>query len=138
MATIFSNIIQRKIPSYIIYEDNLVIAFLDISQVTKGHTLVITKQEYSSIIDVPNNVFVHLCQIVHRISQVLMKTFKAKGFNLLNNNGEIAGQKIPHCHIHIIPRYKLQEVDFIFKNNMHKLKSTDYEKIQNDILNNWN
>ncbi|MDV3170327.1 MAG: HIT domain-containing protein, partial [Candidatus Phytoplasma australasiaticum] len=76
MHSIFSKIVDKQIPSYIIYEDDLVMAFLDISQVTRGHTLVITKKVYADIQDVPQDVFLHLFKIVYQISHVLIKAFK--------------------------------------------------------------
>ncbi|MDV3197655.1 MAG: HIT domain-containing protein, partial [Candidatus Phytoplasma australasiaticum] len=73
MHSIFSKIVDKQIPSYIIYEDDLVMAFLDISQATRGHTLVITKKVYSNIQDVPQDIFVYLFKIVYQISHTLIK-----------------------------------------------------------------
>lgn len=66
MSTIFTKIIKKEIKGYIIYEDELVIAFLDIIQATKGHTLVVTKEEYVTIEEVPENVFRHLFGVVQK------------------------------------------------------------------------
>ncbi|MBP5835802.1 HIT family protein [Candidatus Phytoplasma meliae] len=137
MSTIFTKIIQKQIPSYVIYEDDLVIAFLDVTQFTKGHTLVITKKEYQNIADVPEAIFTHLFKIVHKISKVLINSFHAQGINLLNNNGEIAGQTVFHYHVHLIPRFDKNEVKIKTSNNMNSLTASDYENIQNTILKNW-
>ena len=67
METIFTKIVERKIPSHIVYEDDLVIAFLDITQSTKGHTLVVTKSPYENILEVPENVLKHLFGVVQKI-----------------------------------------------------------------------
>ncbi|QTX03127.1 diadenosine tetraphosphate hydrolase [Candidatus Phytoplasma luffae] len=136
MSTIFTKIIKREIPGYIIYEDDLVIAFLDIIQATKGHTLVVTKDEYITIEEVPENVFQHLFMIVQKISKALIQTFRCPGINLLNNNGICSGQQIPHYHVHLLPRFSLEEIKMIFNNNSNNLKSNDYEKIKFKILNN--
>ena len=66
--TIFQMIINRSIPSYIVYEDDLVIAFLDIQQTTKGHTLVVPKEPYENIFDIPNDLLNHLMSVVKMLS----------------------------------------------------------------------
>jgi histidine triad (HIT) family protein len=134
MSTIFTKIIQKKVPGYLLYEDNLVFAFLDITQATKGHTLVATKKEYRDILVVPEDIFAHLFKVVHQISKVLMDAFQAHGINLLNNNGEVAGQTIFHYHVHLIPRFHEKEINFVFKNNVYLMLPQDYEKIQKAIL----
>ncbi|CAP18318.1 Diadenosine tetraphosphate hydrolase (AppppA hydrolase [Candidatus Phytoplasma mali] len=133
--TIFTQIINRQIPSYIIYEDNKVISFLDINQFTKGHTLIVTKQEYTNITEVPENTFLHLFKIVQKISKTLIKTLKPKGLNIINNNGIIAGQTIFHFHIHLLPRFNEKEIIFNFNKNS-KLNSEYFTKIQKNIINN--
>ncbi|TVY12071.1 HIT family protein [Candidatus Phytoplasma pini] len=136
MTTIFSKIIRREIPSYILYEDKLVIAFLDISQTTKGHTLIATKEIYSSLEEVPFHVFTHLFGVSHKIAKLLIKTFKAQGMNILNNNGVIAGQTIFHFHVHLIPRFSNKEIEFFFVDKSNQLQKNDYLKIQKQILEN--
>ncbi|WP_334330870.1 HIT family protein [Candidatus Phytoplasma prunorum] len=133
--TIFSQIINRKILSYIIYEDNKVISFLDINQFTKGHTLIVTKKEYANITEVPENTFLHLFKIVQKISKTLIKTFQPKGLNIINNNGVIAGQTIFHFHIHLLPRFNEKEIVFNFNKN-NKLNEEYFKKIQKNIIKN--
>ncbi|MDV3168126.1 MAG: HIT family protein [Candidatus Phytoplasma stylosanthis] len=136
MNTIFTKIIKKEIPGYILYEDKIVIVFLDIIQATQGHTLVATKEEYINIQDIPENVFQHIFMIVHKISKVLIKTFNCSGINLLNNNGLISGQTIQHYHVHLFPRFSSEELKIIFNDNSNKLKKNDYEKIRDKILKN--
>ncbi|MDV3166101.1 MAG: HIT family protein ['Waltheria sp.' little leaf phytoplasma] len=131
----FLKIVNKQIPSYIIYEDDLVMAFLDIAQVTRGHTLVITKKVYCNIQDVPQDVFVHLFKVVYQISHILIKTFKASGLNLINNNGEVAGQTVYHYHVHIIPRFSKEEICVKLLDNSSYLKEHDYKMILQQILN---
>jgi histidine triad (HIT) family protein len=138
METIFTKIIKRKIKSYIIYEDDLVISFLDIEPITKGHSLVVTKEEYKSILEIPENIFIHMCRIVQKISKVLVRTFEAKGINLLNNNGHVAGQTLFHYHIHLIPRFYSDEISFFFKDQSFRKEQMNYEKIQENIIKNLN
>ncbi|MDO8030021.1 HIT family protein ['Planchonia careya' phytoplasma] len=134
MHSIFSKIVDKQIPSYIIYEDDLVMAFLDISQVTRGHTLVITKKVYADIQDVPQDVFLHLFKIVYQISHVLIKAFKASGLNLINNNGAVAGQTVFHYHVHIIPRFSKDGIYVKLLDNSSYLKEQDYKMILKQIL----
>lgn len=102
---IFCKIANHIIPSSVVYEDDDVIAFLDISQATKGHTLVIPKAHYDNFLTVPKDVMNKVMNVAQRIGQVLIKNFKAKGINILSNCYEAAGQTVMHFHVHVIPRY---------------------------------
>lgn len=128
MKTIFEQIIERSIPAHIVYEDELVIAFLDITQATVGHTLVVTKEPYPSIFEVPESVISHLFLVVKKLSTGLQKAFNLEGLNILNNNGSVAGQTVFHYHVHLIPRYQKDEVQFKLENNMGKLEPDSYKK----------
>lgn len=113
---IFCDIIDKKIDSKIIYEDNDVISFLDISQSTFGHTLVVPKKHYKNIYDIDTNTYLKLQEKVKDIAILITKKLNAFGCNILNNNNEIAGQCVSHMHIHIIPRYDIDEVTTTYKN----------------------
>ncbi|MFD1850008.1 HIT family protein [Oceanobacillus bengalensis] len=102
---IFCKIIAGDIPSAKVYEDEKVYAFLDISQVTKGHTLVIPKQHTKNIFETPPEVAKELFERIPTIANAIKNTYKPLGMNLLNNNGEAAEQSVFHLHIHLIPRY---------------------------------
>ncbi|RKQ31282.1 HIT family protein [Oceanobacillus halophilus] len=102
---IFCKIIDGDIPSAKVYEDDHVYAFLDISQVTKGHTLVIPKKHTKNIFETPPEVAKELFERVPIIANAIKDTYKPLGMNLLNNNGEDAEQSVFHLHIHLIPRY---------------------------------
>lgn len=134
MDSIFTKIIKREIPAYIIYEDDLIISFLDISQTTKGHTLVITKNEYKNIFEVPEDIFMHLFKIVQKVSWAVNKAFNPIGLNLLNNNHEIAGQTVFHYHVHIIPRYTKDDITIKLPNHMNDVSKTDLELIKEKII----
>ncbi|MCF0111990.1 MAG: HIT family protein [Erysipelotrichaceae bacterium] len=103
---IFCMIANHEIPSSVVYEDDTVIAILDLSQVTKGHTLVMPKEHYETLIDVPSQLAMHMMEVVQIVAKRLTTNLHAKGFNVLNNGGELAGQTVMHAHIHIIPRYE--------------------------------
>ncbi|PPA72404.1 HIT family protein [Jeotgalibacillus proteolyticus] len=102
---IFCKIINGEIPSSKVYEDEHVLAFLDISQVTKGHTLVIPKAHHENVHELTPEIAGHLFSVVPGITKALKKTYNLKGLNLLNNNGEYAGQSVFHFHLHILPRH---------------------------------
>ncbi len=102
---IFCKIINGEIPSAKVYEDEDVYAFLDISQVTKGHTLVIPKAHHANVYELPEDVAGKLFAVIPKITNAVKKAYNPIGLNLLNNNGEAAGQTVFHYHLHIIPRY---------------------------------
>jgi len=105
MKDIFCKIIDGEIPSTVVYEDDDVLAILDISQVTKGHTLVMPKAHYSSILDCPKETMHKVYDVAQRIGQAMQGVLGAKGVNILTNAGEVSGQSVPHFHVHVIPRY---------------------------------
>lgn len=105
MSCIFCKIINKEIPSKIVYEDELVLAILDLSQATYGHTLVMPKKHYENIYEIDDETLAHLIKIVKKLAIKIKNKLNAKGINILNNNETAAGQSIMHLHFHIIPRY---------------------------------
>lgn len=102
---LFCDIIDGKIPSKKVYEDDNYLAILDIAQTTKGHTLVMSKKHSDTFLDMSNDEFKQLMSKVHEIAPKVINSLNAKGCNLLVNTNEVAGQTIMHTHVHIIPRY---------------------------------
>lgn len=102
---IFCKIIAGEIPCHKLYEDEDVLAFLDISQVTKGHALVISKEHFDNFLSTPQEIMHKVMDIAQRIGQVDIKLLGAKGVNILTNCYESAGQSVMHFHVHVIPRY---------------------------------
>ena len=102
---IFCNIISGEIPSYKVYEDDNFYAFLDISQATYGHTLVVPKQHFENLFAMPDFLLEKMLILVRDLASKIKTATNCKGINILNNNGEAAGQSVHHFHIHIIPRY---------------------------------
>jgi len=101
---IFCKITRREIPSKIVYENNLNLAFLDISPISKGHTIVIPKNHYSTLEDIPDNELTKLYKVVKKIAMMIHEKLQIEGYNILQNNFTAAGQVIKHFHVHIIPR----------------------------------
>lgn len=105
--TVFSKIIRGELPAHKVYEDDTVLAFLDIHPVNPGHTLIIPKNtETRNIFDIPSSDWLAMTKVVHHLAAAIEKATKADGVNIIMNNREHAGQVIDHPHIHIIPRFK--------------------------------
>ena len=103
---VFCKIISGEFNSSKIYEDDKVLAILDLSQATYGHTLVMPKEHCENIFDLNEETAGHLLSVVTKIAKHYHKVIpNLKGINLLNNNGQKAGQTVMHYHMHIIPRY---------------------------------
>ncbi len=102
---IFCDIINHKIPSSVVYEDDDVLAILDVSQVTFGHTLVMPKKHVSNILEADEETVVKCTKVIHKLARSIVEKTGASGCNILNNCNEVAGQTVPHLHFHIIPRY---------------------------------
>ena len=103
--SIFSKIIRGEIPSHKVYEDDFVIAILDIAPLSEGHTLVIPKEPAETIDQLSDDHAAAVGRVLPRIARAIMKVTGASAYNLLQNNGKPAGQAVPHVHFHIIPRY---------------------------------
>lgn len=128
MPTIFEKIIAREIPAHIVYEDDLAIAFLDITQVTKGHTLVVPKSPYPNLYEMPIALAGHIMGVAIKVANAIQHAFEPEGLNMLNNNGTIAGQSVFHFHIHLIPRYEKDDIGLSFTFHQDELSADDYKE----------
>lgn len=124
---IFCNIISGEIPSYKVYEDDNFYAFLDISQATYGHTLVVPKQHFENLFAMPDFLLEKMLILVRDLASKIKTATNCKGINILNNNGEAAGQSIHHFHIHIIPRY--DNDNFSIKAIENKLNNEEFKAL---------
>ncbi|APX97702.1 HIT family protein [Natronorubrum daqingense] len=106
MSTIFTQIVEGDIPARIVYEDETTIAFLDANPLEPGHTLVIPKDEYERLNDVPEDVASDLYATIHRLVPAVESAVDADATTVAFNNGEAAGQEVPHVHCHIVPRFE--------------------------------
>lgn len=128
---IFCKIANKEIPGKIVYEDDLCLAFLDLSQTTNGHTLVVPKTHYQNILDVDKEVLSHLIKVTKKLTNQIITNLDAKGANVLTNANEVAGQTVMHFHIHIIPRYN--ETDQIKIDFTDRSQEVDLGNIFNKI-----
>ena len=121
---VFCAIAAGEIPSFKVYEDEFVLAYLDINPFTEGHTLVIPKEHSCGILDASDETLATLVSHVKKIAGHLKKALPCDGFNILQNNGEAAGQTVMHIHFHIVPRYGKEEIGFTsHKGDMDELKA---------------
>ncbi|GIN73854.1 protein hit [Bacillus sp. J14TS2] len=131
---IFCKIINGEIPSAKVFENDDVLAFLDISQVTKGHTLVIPKIHKEDVFDLDTETAEKLFSVVPAISRALRSQFDLKGLNLINNNGSFAGQEVFHYHLHLVPRYdKNDGIKKKFISHQAEYSNEDLQQIASTI-----
>lgn len=103
-GTIFDRIIQREIPSHRVYEDEQVLAFLDIAPLSPGHVLVIPKERRATLGELSDDAAGAIGRVLPRICRAAAKAAGTPYSNVLQNNGRPAGQTVPHVHFHVIPR----------------------------------
>ena len=113
--TIFTRIINGELPCHKVYEDELIIAFLDIQPLTRGHTLVIPKEPAPSMDQLSLDSATALGRALPIVSSAVLKATGATAYNLIQNNGHEAGMSIAHVHIHIIPRYPDSTHSFLWE-----------------------
>ena len=101
---IFCALAAGEIPSFKVYEDDLVLAYLDINPFTAGHTLVIPKAHSEGLLDADEATLAAVIARVKKVAARLKSALPCDGFNILQNNGEAAGQTVKHLHFHIVPR----------------------------------
>lgn len=132
---IFCKIINGEIPSYKIYEDEVVYTFLDITQVTPGHTLVVPKKHAKDIFEYDEELASQVFTRIPKIARALEKAYPdMQGLNIINNNREVAYQSVFHSHIHLIPRFSPHD-DFSmhFGNHQDQYNPTLMEAIAKRI-----
>jgi len=125
VSCIFCKIANKEIKSYIVYEDDVSIAFLDINPLSKGHILFIPKKHYTKISEIPDEELGKLIKSFKRLLKIVEEKI-SKNYNIINNCGKLAGQEIEHVHIHIVPRYGNEQ---IFLWITHKLTEEEAKEI---------
>ena len=130
---IFCKIAKGEIPSHKVYEDDDILAFLDISQVTPGHTLVISKKHYDNFLSAEKDIMHKVMDVAQRIGQAQISILGAKGVNILTNVNKEAGQSVFHFHVHVIPRYIRDEGFRIEMKENNKLSELSLPAIASEI-----
>ncbi|MDQ9834962.1 HIT family protein [Acinetobacter soli] len=119
---IFARILRGELPAIKVYEDDHVLAFMDIMPQADGHTLVIPKTPAETLLDLPADAAAYTIQIVQKVAQAIEKALDAKGIVLMQLSGTAAGQTVPHVHFHLIP-------SSIHELGRHAAQMGDQEKI---------
>ena len=127
---IFCEIIKGNIPSKKVYENDKVLAILDISQITKGHTLVLPKKHYDNLLEIADEDYKEVMLAAKKSAKNINDVYKPEGLNIINNCGETAGQSVMHFHVHIVPRYNKEDLIMTHADNSGKF---DLDAIANDI-----
>lgn len=127
MATIFTKIVRGEIPSYKIYEDEHFYAFLDISPMAKGHTLLIPKKEVDYLFDLDDATLSEMIVLSKKIAKAIEKAIECNRVGVM-----VVGLEVPHAHIHLIPIES--EGDMNLSNKRLKLSKEEFEKITSDIV----
>lgn len=110
MSCIFCDIVNKKIPAYVVAENKNAIAFLDINPIADGHTVVISKKHYANLRECPDEILSDMIKLSKEVANKISESkLKPWGFNYLSNDQKIAGQEIMHIHFHVIPKYGKNE-----------------------------
>ena len=129
MASIFTRIINREIPGYIVAENEDAIAFLDINPLNEGHTLVVPKKEVDKIFDLDEDTYLKLQAFTHKVAQAIEKAIPC-----LRVGVAVIGLEVPHAHIHLIPLHGMHDIDF--GRPKLKLSQEEFEIIAQKISSN--
>lgn len=101
----FCKIVRGELNANIVFEDNRTVAFLDIRPINLGHTLIVSRDHYVNLFDMPDDVLEEMAVNLRRVAKGIKLALNSDGINIGMNNGQAAGQIVPHAHMHIIPRY---------------------------------
>ena len=124
---IFCKIANGEIPSTTVYEDDDFRVILDLSPASKGHALILPKEHYANLYELPDEAASKVLIVAKNVVAKMTKELGCDGYNLVQNNGEVAGQTVFHFHMHLIPRYKEDQVGLGWK--MGELTDADREDI---------
>ncbi len=106
MPSVFSRIVSGELPSAKVYEDDETLAFMDVNPASRGHTLVICKEEHPDIFTTPPHLVAAVARTAQKVALALREALDIDGLNIVQNNGAAAGQVVFHYHVHLIPRWK--------------------------------
>lgn len=108
--TIFSKIIQGDIPASFVWQDDICVAFMDISPTSPGHTLVVPRKAVATLAELDSDTRGHIWEIANHIAVAQQKAFGSKAQHFWVNDGKAASQSVPHVHIHVMPRYGRDQI----------------------------
>jgi len=132
MDCIFCKIIAGEIPALKVYENDAVLSFMDIGPLADGHLLVIPKRHYSRLDQMPSEEIAAIAKTLPKLADAVIAATGAEGYNILQNNGKVAGQAVDHVHFHIIPR--VAEDGLGYRWNAKKYPQGKDKEMQQKIL----
>ena len=136
MDCIFCKIVSNEIPSIKAYEDDRVLAFMDINPLNEGHLLIVPKAHAATIHEIAEADFLAVMSVTHKLAAAVKKVLNPEGINLLQLNGKAANQVVPHLHVHIVPRWSGDGLTICkwepFEGDMGKIKDVA-EKIRRAV-----
>lgn len=131
---IFCKIVNGEIPAKKVYENEHVLAFLDISQVTEGHTLVIPKKHVQDVFSLTSDISREIFSVIPEVAKAIKVSLNPMGLNILNNNGSFAGQSVFHYHVHLIPRFDENDgFDLVWSPNQDRSLDEIAQKISREM-----
>lgn len=131
---VFCKIVQNELPAAKVFENEHVVAFMDISQTTKGHTLIIPKKHAENIYELDEETASELFKAVPKIARAIKESLRPLGLNIVNNNEKEAGQAVFHYHLHLVPRYGKEDGFYInWQNHSSDYSFNDLEKMSEQI-----
>lgn len=130
---IFCKIANGDIPSATLYEDDRFRVILDLGPASRGHALILPKEHYANIYEIPEELAADAMILAKKMASVMTTALECTGFNLVQNNGQAAGQTVFHFHVHLIPRYENDGVKLGWK--MGELTDAEKEEILTEIKN---
>ena len=128
---IFCKIANGEIPSNTIYEDDSFRAILDLGPATRGHALILPKDHYKDLTELPEETAAAVMKLAKQLTVRMIKNLKADGLNVVQNNGEAAGQTVMHYHLHLIPRYTDDGAHILWKPT--EVSQEELAKIKDEI-----
>jgi len=131
MSTIFDKILAGEIPCHRVYEDEHVLAFLDIGPLSRGHMLVIPKERKAQMHELSDEAAAAMGRVLPRLARAVLAATGATAYNILQNNGAAASQVVEHVHFHIIPRYTSSGLGLVW--NASRLESDEAERLIADL-----
>lgn len=128
---IFCKIANGEIPANALYEDDLVKVIFDLSPASEGHVLILPKNHYDDVYSLDDDTAAHIFKVAVKIANAMKKSLNIDGLNIVQNNGEAAGQTVFHFHMHIIPRYTDDTVNIKWVPG--KISEDEIEELKNKI-----
>ena len=129
---IFCKLSNGDIPTNALYEDDVVKVIFDLNPASKGHVLILPKNHFDDIYSMDDATAAHVFQVAVKVAKAMKETLGCEGLNIVQNNGEIAGQTVFHFHMHLIPRYEDDQVGLTW--NPGSLTEEDKEEVLRKVM----